>query len=607
MERFNAMSAQADLIAKKKAEIEAKLGGTSSFGQPPPPPAPSTSRTKVPPDPAAGAAKRAAMSAHIGKRWGFKPKSSSTVTATVTSGSAAQVTPPQPAAAPPSFASSSVSGSNNFSNDGSFFAQFQQKMKQQQDEQKQLQQPQPKLSSQQQQQQKLDDVIQKRKMEACDAKRYFAAAPSPVSGNLPADWYQAALEKARGIAKALNQQQEGQPSVKTEVKEEPRPFIPVKEEVKSEYGEPSASCSGSEYAGGPSTSSDTRVSHSDLIKVEDEEDLSDVQLPLVAEELASMVAVSGDSVEEVAKAHNIDEDQLSFLFDPTSKLYRRYRQKIRSLRRGMIAEGQASLSQPDGQEGTAPKKRKRNRWGDESDKVDLSAPVSVTVPNALIGITKTDPELIQYAMKVFGTTDLSESQWKQCEDQIKMSLVYNQMLVKKQAMDKLEQQGKNKHEYDSDEDTEGGTWEHKARKLEMAKTESKANELTRAGKGSHHIGDFLPPEELTKFMNKYKALKAGETIDESEYQDSKLTQSNLGFKMLERMGWSEGKGLGSEGQGITAPIGKNKPATDNKGLGTKEVGDLQAEDDEFDAYRKRMMLAYRFRPNPLNNPRRAYY
>ena len=52
--------------------------------------------------------------------------------------------------------------------------------------------------------------------------------------------------------------------------------------------------------------------------------------------------------------------------------------------------------------------------------MDLSAPVSVTVPNALIGITKTDPELIQYAMKVFGTTDLSESQWKQCEDQIKV-------------------------------------------------------------------------------------------------------------------------------------------------------------------------------------------
>lgn len=29
---------------------------------------------------------------------------------------------------------------------------------------------------------------------------------------------------------------------------------------------------------------------------------------------------------------------------------------------------------------------------------------------------------------------------------------------------------KNKHEYDSDEDTEGGTWEHKARMKEMIET-----------------------------------------------------------------------------------------------------------------------------------------
>lgn len=37
----------------------------------------------------------------------------------------------------------------------------------------------------------------------------------------------------------------------------------------------------------------------------------------------------------------------------------------------------------------------------------------------------------------------------------------------------------------------------------------------------------------------------------------------------------------------------------NQGLGSDRVDNLEKDDDEFDAYRKRMMLAYRFRPNPL--------
>ena len=39
--------------------------------------------------------------------------------------------------------------------------------------------------------------------------------------------------------------------------------------------------------------------------------------------------------------------------------------------------------------------------------------------------------------------------------------------------------------------------------------------------------------------------------------------------------------------------------SDKKGLGTNVPHDLGKEDNEYDAYRKRMMLAYRFRPNPL--------
>ena len=40
---------------------------------------------------------------------------------------------------------------------------------------------------------------------------------------------------------------------------------------------------------------------------------------------------------------------------------------------------------------------------------------------------------------------------------------------------------------------------------------------------------------------------------------------------------------------------------DGAGFGVERPAVLTGHDDEFDAFRKRMMLAYRFRPNPLVN------
>lgn len=36
----------------------------------------------------------------------------------------------------------------------------------------------------------------------------------------------------------------------------------------------------------------------------------------------------------------------------------------------------------------------------------------------------------------------------------------------------------------------------------MEETAVKAEELTRSAEGKHHIGDFLPPEELAAFIEK---------------------------------------------------------------------------------------------------------
>lgn len=40
-----------------------------------------------------------------------------------------------------------------------------------------------------------------------------------------------------------------------------------------------------------------------------------------------------------------------------------------------------------------------------------------------------------------------------------------------------------------------------------------------------------------------------------------LTSDNIGSKMLQAMGWQEGKGLGRRQQGITAPITVRTPTT----------------------------------------------
>ncbi|XP_046441957.1 SURP and G-patch domain-containing protein 1-like isoform X2 [Daphnia pulex] len=271
-------------------------------------------------------------------------------------------------------------------------------------------------------------------------------------------------------------------------------------------------------------------------------------------------------------------------------------------------------------------RKRQSRWGPQEVKIEPPTINPVPISNVHMGfdgpsttnqtvlgrssflsrITSADPQILTYAVRVFGTTDLTEDQWKQCLDQVKMQYVYQEMLKKKQERDRLAQVGKVRYEYDSDEETEGGTWEHKRRKAEMEKTKDRADQLTECGRGKHHLGDFLPPEELAKFMEKFQAVQEGRTVDESDYKEFKIAEDNVGYQMLKKFGWTEGEGLGIGGSGITTPVNATR-RNEAQGLGAIKPEDLTSNDNEYDAYRKRMMLAYRFRPNPLNNPRRAYY
>ncbi|KAB0385270.1 hypothetical protein FD755_000226 [Muntiacus reevesi] len=76
-----------------------------------------------------------------------------------------------------------------------------------------------------------------------------------------------------------------------------------------------------------------------------------------------------------------------------------------------------------------------------------------------------------------------------------------------------------------------------------------------------------------------------------DFAQQKLTDKNLGFQMLQKMGWKEGHGLGSCGKGIREPVSVGS-ASEGEGLG---ADGQEHKEDTFDVFRQRMMQMYRHR------------
>lgn len=316
-------------------------------------------------------------------------------------------------------------------------------------------------------------------------------------------------------------------------------------------------------------------------------------------------------MEHAAIQDNVNNPNYGFLFDVNSQDHKYYKNLVKCLR-GDRVEGSTKSDNSETDTSGGPQKRKRKSRWDPTPPKPTSSSSSSSNSDAAVAAALAVAAEIEHSIPMSNKEE--EERQKQIKEQQEIQEMYMRILAQRAAYQAgavvQKDSDKPKYEYDSDEDIEGGTWEHKKRKKEMRKTEEKAVELTQKGKGKHHIGDFLPPEELKKFTAKVKAVKGESSLDSfdfSDYAEHKIKEDNIGYKMLQQAGWQEGMGLGSQGQGITAPVNKGRGPDDIGGLGEEKPGEIQQEDDEFDLYRKRMMLAYRFRPNPLNNPRRPYY
>eukprot|EP00961_Rhodomonas_salina_P097799 1316093-Rhodomonas_salina.1 len=132
---------------------------------------------------------------------------------------------------------------------------------------------------------------------------------------------------------------------------------------------------------------------------------------------------------------------------------------------------------------------------------------------------------------------------------------------------------------------------------------------------SSHVGNLLPEDELAKYTSALPWNQGKKKEEEKPKDEPVIDESNVGHKLLSKMGWKAGKGLGANENGKVAPVAEEVGAGERSGhlsgdmggVGAKHTWSLEGDEDMFEQYRKRMMLGYRHRPNPNGNPRKLYY
>uniref|UniRef100_A0A8C9YD13 RNA binding motif protein 5 n=1 Tax=Sander lucioperca TaxID=283035 RepID=A0A8C9YD13_SANLU len=130
----------------------------------------------------------------------------------------------------------------------------------------------------------------------------------------------------------------------------------------------------------------------------------------------------------------------------------------------------------------------------------------------------------------------------------------------------------------------------KLTEAELEELERKETELKyrdRAAERREKYGVPEPPAPRKKFYQ-----PPAPTVNYEQPTKDGLTSDNIGNKMLQAMGWQEGKGLGRHQQGITAPISASL-RTKGTGLGIKGSSyELSASDTYKDAVRKAMFARF---------------
>ncbi|XP_038898342.1 SURP and G-patch domain-containing protein 1-like protein [Benincasa hispida] len=303
---------------------------------------------------------------------------------------------------------------------------------------------------------------------------------------------------------------------------------------------------------------------------------SDPTVKKVADKLASFVAKHGRQFEHVTRQKNPGDTPFKFLFDESSADYKYYEYQLAQEEKALSQTIELKSSNDGGSVLTS-----KPRTGFQKSLQQSSSSNYQTPASALYEPSEDSRTSVGSSNATPWPERTGEVRPPPSGDPIAMMEFY----MKKAAREERMRQPKQS-------------------KDEMPPPASL--QASALGKRGHHMGDFIPHEELEKFLATCNDASARKYSREAA-DKAKIQADNVGHRLLSKMGWKEGEGLGSSKSGIADPIMAGDVKTNNLGVGAHQPGEVTPEDDIYEQYKKRMMLGYRYRPNPLNNPRKAYY
>ncbi|KAL3622473.1 hypothetical protein CASFOL_033884 [Castilleja foliolosa] len=283
---------------------------------------------------------------------------------------------------------------------------------------------------------------------------------------------------------------------------------------------------------------------------------SDPTVRKVADKLASFVAKNGRQFEHVTMQKNPGDTPFKFLFDQSCSDYKYYEYQLSQEEKALSQTRESQTSQS----GTAT----TTSLASAPQRSSHHHPSKYQTPASALYAP------IENEGSSHASSQASESSGPAGSDPIAMMEYY----MKKAAQ------------------------EEKRKPYKRSKDEMPPPASLEAPKKGHHMGDYIPTEELEKFLANCNDVSAQKAMKEYAAK-AKIQADNVGHRLLSKMGWKEGEGLGSSRSGIADPIMAGDVKKDNLGVGAHAPGEVTADDDIYEQYKKRMMLGYRHRPNPL--------